>query len=154
MTDPEFSAIQQYYGCRKGCTLVTFSSEDMRNEHEQMAHEDVMEAGSATPVARHSSNETGTRTVYVTIGNSDDRLSQQDWMGFINSVRAWLKHSIVIHFTGFSNSDDPWQNAMFSFEIKAGQVMALREFLRKLAREYGQNSIALAVVEDVELVEP
>jgi hypothetical protein len=63
----------------------------------------------------------GTNT-YISIGNSDDRLPQADWSGFIAELRDLLYVSqsrgmLQIHGEWFAAPDQPWQNANWCVEI-------------------------------------
>lgn len=93
--------------------------------------------------------------VYVSIGNSDDRLSQADWASYILDVdRAF---DAAVHYEGarvhgrwFSAPAEPWQNACWCAEWHADLAHVVEAFKRKLthiARAYQQESIAWAVAE-------
>lgn len=59
---------------------------------------------------------------YISIGNSDDRLTQSRWSDFISDVRGLLltgewRDRLQIHGEWFSAPDQPWQNANWCVEI-------------------------------------
>ncbi|AFY60325.1 hypothetical protein [Synechococcus sp. PCC 6312] len=83
-------------------------------------------------------------TVVIQIGNSDDRLSQRDWVRFRARVREVVcRYCAQIHFDGHSNSDAVWQNACFVAEIPEGlSEVALKDVLSEISDEFGQDSIA------------
>ncbi len=91
------------------------------------------------------------RAVYVSIGNSDDKLPQADWATFHREVDALIRRAArAVHGAWTSPSADPWQNACWCIEVssdpdadydKAGW---LRGQLANLAKAYGQDSVAWA----------
>lgn len=95
------------------------------------------------------------KTVYISIGNSGDKLSQHDWNEFIfevNSVLAQNEHTR--HGTWFSEPRADWQNACFCADVQDIDIADIRQELKSLAADYGQDSIAMAVVDEVEMVKP
>ena len=85
-------------------------------------------------------------TVYVTIGNSDDKLTQSGWSTFVRRVDKVIEKAAGrIHFSGYSNPVAPWQNACWSFDLEEIQAAELRASLAMLARQCGQRAIAWAV---------
>lgn len=89
-----------------------------------------------------------TRTVYASIGNSDDKLGQARWSEFHSKFTAAVRsHALQIYGDWTSPSADPWQNACIAFEIGQETSERLRRDLAALAAEYGQDSIAWAEAE-------
>jgi len=89
-----------------------------------------------------------TRTVYASIGNSDDKLTQARWAEFHAKVTATVRsHALRVYGDWTSGSADPWQNACIGFEIGHETTERLRRDLAELAAEYGQDSIAWAEAE-------
>jgi hypothetical protein len=87
-------------------------------------------------------------TVYVAIGNSDDKLSQPQWSKFWRAVNRCVRgeHNHV-HFSGCSDTREPWQNAMWCVEVADAQtVHGMREYLNRVRVEYNQDSIAWTCV--------
>jgi hypothetical protein len=103
-----------------------------------------------------SGNELSMVTAYVSIGNSDDKLSQHEWSHFWAHVNNIVREfAAVVHGTWLSRAEDPWQNACWCVEVPAGEkVRLLREVLREAAREYRQDSIAWAQVPATEFLAP
>lgn len=96
-------------------------------------------------------------TVYVTIGNTDDKLSQGEWAKFIGDVNASMilakLDGGVVHFAGHSWPDAPWQNAMWCVQLASADLAdALKTRMAELARRHRQDTIAWAQVDQVELV--
>lgn len=87
--------------------------------------------------------------VYLTIGNSDDKLTQLEWAKFITRVRAdVLRHARVTHGEWFSHPAATWQNACWCLEFAD---MAALELARQAAIEirdiYNQDAVAWARAE-------
>lgn len=96
----------------------------------------------------------GTRTVYASIGNSDDKLPQARWSEFHNKFTAAVRGlALQIYGDWTSGSTDPWQNACIGFEIGYETSERLRRDLAELAAEYGQDSIAWAEA-DTQFITP
>lgn len=98
-------------------------------------------------------------TVYVSIGNSDDKLTQADWAAFHAAVDGVIRRAArQMHGAWVSPSTDPWQNACWCFEVVADpdpdycQARWLRGQLTNLAGAYGQDSIAWAEAPNVEFL--
>lgn len=87
-------------------------------------------------------------TVYVSIGNSDDKLSQREWSAFTMETYAEVLHcSAQLHGVWASASTDQYQNACWCFEIRKNRAPALKRALAKIAKRHGQDSIAWAVAD-------
>jgi hypothetical protein len=93
--------------------------------------------------------------VYVSIGNSDDKLSQHDWANYISEVRRVIgRVAVTTHGVWFSCPDVTWQNMCIGFEILDQRAPDLRDALRALATYYAQDSVAWAGCPEVESVCP
>jgi hypothetical protein len=91
--------------------------------------------------------------VYVTIGNSDDKLTQREWASFLLRVHLLLDHlAKVVHGSWYSGPGVEWQNACWCVEIPEERVDRARDGLRVLAREFRQDSIAWAEAPSVEFL--
>ena len=83
--------------------------------------------------------------VYVSIGNSDDKLTQRHWHDFHEDVRCELIGAGAdFHGQWSSPSTDVWQNACWCVEVVEGVVAELKRNLAEIATRYGQDSIAWA----------
>jgi hypothetical protein len=95
-------------------------------------------------------------TVYISIGNSDDKLSQAKWAEFyrgtslaIRQVAAW------VHGQWVSEPASAWQNACWCIELDTPGIVAhLKRRLGRLAHDYGQDSIAWAEAPTTAFLEP
>lgn len=82
-------------------------------------------------------------TVTVQIGNSDNKLTQEQWAAFIAGFRQLLAGSHAkIHFFGFSASDAPWQNCCAVIDEPENMV-DFEDALARLAWIFNQDDIAL-----------
>ncbi len=87
--------------------------------------------------------------VYVSIGNSDDKLSQKDWSDFSHQVHYSIVHRATqVHGFWHSIPTAPFQNVCFCFEITGIlDIDKLKHALSELGRAYKQDAIAWAVAE-------
>jgi hypothetical protein len=84
-------------------------------------------------------------TVYISIGNSDDKLTQREWSAFAAYVRGDVRRMAHrVHGDWASLPFAPWQNACWCIEIEPERVGQLRTALREATRLYRQDSIAWA----------
>lgn len=91
--------------------------------------------------------------VYISIGNSDDKLSQVAWSNFCDDVHSEVEcWSTVIHGRWFSAPDSAYQNACWCVELTNGEPQTLKKALAELATRYGQDSIAWAEVQATEFL--
>lgn len=79
--------------------------------------------------------------VVIQIGNSDNKLTQQEWSNFVNETDNVLRYFGQFHFNGGSNSYQPWQN--YCWVIECNEIVKLERELRKLVKKYKQDSIAV-----------
>jgi len=88
-------------------------------------------------------------TVYISIGNSDDKLRQKDWSAFVSQARAGLRQTAsAIHGEWYSAPDAACQNACFCAEFTSqARVDYARELLTDTRTSFGQDSVAWAVAQ-------
>lgn len=89
-------------------------------------------------------------TIYISIGNSDDNLTQAAWSRFVDRVDGLVDFAVSegngqVHGRWFSASDSAWQNACWCVELVDEAVLPLRRGLRGAAGDFGQNCIAWAI---------
>lgn len=79
----------------------------------------------------------------VTIGNSDDKLTQKQWSKFLADI-TFLVQEVAeeVWFTGYSTPVAPWQNMLTSFQMNVQRVPYVSKQLSILARKYKQDYIA------------
>jgi len=82
--------------------------------------------------------------IYVCIGNSDDKLTQQDWHLFFSHVRVLIeRHSSRVYGVWHSLPAERWQNACFGFGVSnPDKKEFIRMRLAELAGQYGQDWIS------------
>jgi hypothetical protein len=84
-------------------------------------------------------------TVYVSIGNSDDKLTQKEWADYLFEVdHSVMGHAAEVHGQWFSSPRSPFQNAGWCFEIGPEAAGSLRRSLARHAGRFRQDSIAWA----------
>lgn len=91
-------------------------------------------------------------TVYVSIGNSDDKLTQAEWSSYALDVDRAVNKAMgyvgsTVHGRWYSLPSEPWQNACWCLawdDELAHIVEALKRSLATIARSYRQDSIAWA----------
>lgn len=95
-------------------------------------------------------------TIHIAIGNTDNRLTQQEWADYATEVdRLLAEHAHEIHGAWFSLPNAPWQNACWAFTVENGDVrVKIENGLGDLLARYRQDSIAWNESETVLLVQP
>lgn len=101
-------------------------------------------------------------TLVVQIGNSDNKLTQQEWARFVQAVENIIlplcdadarDQKMRMHFSGGSRSDAPWQNYCWVFEREGEPWGDLHDRLADVARRFKQDSIAL-LIGDTRFIRP
>lgn len=92
-------------------------------------------------------------TIYIGIGNSDNKLSQQEWAQFCAEVVAYVR-SVADQFLGewYSLPNARWQNAEVAAVVPDEYMDEMRHVLVEFRVRYQQDSIALAVVNATEFI--
>jgi hypothetical protein len=91
--------------------------------------------------------------VYISIGNSDDKLTQHQWSQYVLEVITMAVSLGHVHGSWASNSLVAWQNACWCVEYPSeAAAETAKDELRALARKYGQDSIAWAVAPETEFL--
>lgn len=79
----------------------------------------------------------------VQIGNTDNKLTQQEWSSFVHEVGLLLSLEVkCMHFFGGSSNWEKWQNTAWIFEIEDNKINNLKFALQTLKIKYKQDSIA------------
>lgn len=87
--------------------------------------------------------------VFVTIGNTDNKLSQLDWAEFCGKTDEVVReHALQMWGEFYALSNAPWQNACWSFDIDIQDVEAAQADLRALAADFEQDSILWSKAEN------
>jgi hypothetical protein len=87
-------------------------------------------------------------TVYVSIGNSDDKLTQERWALYVMRVRDLLRrHANQIHGEWYSAPDAGYQNACFCIVLRDSDLAEMVKMrLTEIREDYRQDSVAWAEV--------
>ncbi len=84
-------------------------------------------------------------TVYVSIGNSDDKLGQERWSDYVSEVDFWLgEFQTHRHGEWYSLPNVMWQNACWCIVVDPLDVDKAKAKLAELAAQYEQAAITWA----------
>lgn len=90
-------------------------------------------------------------TVYASIGNSDDKLSQSSWSNYLHSFRECMaKFAVQVYGDWTSEPSSSYQNACIA--IATETPLTLKAALTLLREGYEQDSVAWAVVGETEFI--
>jgi ribonuclease HI len=79
----------------------------------------------------------------VLIGNSDNKLTQQEWCAFRRVVNDMVTlYANKMYFAGGPPNWEAWQNAAWVFETEPAKAEACREMLLEVRKRFNQDSIA------------
>jgi hypothetical protein len=93
-------------------------------------------------------DDQSTVTVYASIGNSDDKLSQRAWAAYLERFRTIMRtYSATVFGDWVSESSSRYQNACMCIEVAVEQTTELSRALTHLREFYRQDSIAFTVVD-------
>lgn len=83
------------------------------------------------------------RTITVSIGNSDNKLTQRQWSEFVNHIDSLIREiSAQVHFFGGSPNWERWQNTAWVFDCAREVTPDLKNSLKEYKQMYKQDSIA------------
>lgn len=88
-------------------------------------------------------------TYYISIGNSDDKLSQAEWARYIHELVDEIvpQFSTRCYGVWFCLPDSKYQNMCVAIEIPDTNLVPLRLRLSALCQSFRQDEIALARAE-------
>lgn len=94
-------------------------------------------------------------TLYITIGNTDNKLDQQCWHTFTQHLYSlMLFHCHTIHGEFHTQSNTPYQSCCMSGELNEElDLENIENSVSILARNFNQDSIAMSISE-TKLVQP
>ena len=88
-------------------------------------------------------------TIIIQIGNTDNKLTQQDWSRYVGEVKSLIENAVLIsdggeiHGTFYSHSDAPWQNACFVIDMDdEKRKEQMKDRLVDIGDSYLQDSTA------------
>lgn len=80
-------------------------------------------------------------TIVVSIGNTDNKLTQAEWSEFVGGVNKVVSmFAKNVHFFGGSANWMPWQNVAWIFDCEDEKVFVLKESLTFWRMKYNQDS--------------
>jgi hypothetical protein len=80
----------------------------------------------------------------VSIGNTDNRLTQKEWSRFVEDVEKATSEAGKLHYFGGASTWAPWQNVAWIVELD-GNADNLECELERIRKEYNQQSAFLVV---------
>ena len=78
--------------------------------------------------------------VCIQIGNTDNKLTQQEWSEFCGAIRALCEAHGDVHFSGGSPTDAPWQN--YCVCVSTPSPDDLRAVVSQRRATHSQDSVA------------
>ncbi len=80
--------------------------------------------------------------VVLSIGNTDNRLTQAEWFAFVDEVR-WLVAEFTdgVHFFGGPATWAKWQNVAWIFEMAEMDCAEFQAKLVRIREQYKQDSV-------------
>lgn len=91
------------------------------------------------------------KTIVVQIGNSDNKLVQEDWNNFYRNIDSLVSTYGDIHFSGGPANVMPWQNWCWVIEIDEEQIIGFKMKLQTCRARFDQESVAV-LIGDVDFV--
>lgn len=83
-------------------------------------------------------------TFCIQIGNTDNKLTQQEWNHFVVDVQSLVETLGVVHFFGGPATYAAWQNVCWVVEIKSRDAKhMLVENLMRIRANFKQESVAV-----------
>lgn len=83
------------------------------------------------------------KTIMVSIGNSDNKLTQKEWADFVELIDDAIRTgSISVHFMGGAANWMPWQNVAWLFDCDEAEIDSFKSYFQSTKERYNQDSIA------------
>ena len=93
------------------------------------------------------------KTVYISIGNSDDKLTQEEWAGYCMSLHQMAADfSNQIFGVWYSLPNSEYQNMCIAFSYSEDDHNDLIIELDDLRKHFNQTSIAFAEVPETKFI--
>lgn len=93
------------------------------------------------------------KTIIVQIGNTDNKLSQQDWAKFCNEIHLGIMSlSGEIHFSAPSVGWADWQNSAWIFSVEDHIVEFIKLSFISIRKKYLQDSLAWMICNEAEFI--
>lgn len=82
-------------------------------------------------------------TVTIQIGNSDNKLTQQEWADFVSTMKGdVLASGVTVHFFGGSPTWERWQNAAWVVDGSDVGLARLKLWVQERCGQFRQESVA------------
>jgi hypothetical protein len=78
--------------------------------------------------------------ICIQIGNTDNKLTQQEWSEYCRAIRGICEAHGVVHFAGGSPTDAAWQN--YCVCVETDHHIALRMLIAKRRATHQQDAVA------------
>lgn len=86
------------------------------------------------------------KTVTLQIGNTDDKLTQEEWANYVADMRAAIMSlASQTHFFGGASNWDRWQNVAWIVVCGPGEIEQLKTAASAVRKQYRQDSVAWLV---------
>lgn len=86
------------------------------------------------------------KTVTIQIGNSDDKLTQDEWAEFVDMMDTVIRReSGSVHFMGAPPNYLKWQNAAWVVMVNNDEVEGLKAAVSDVRLRFRQQSAAFTV---------
>ena len=87
-------------------------------------------------------------TICILIGNSDNKLTQNEWAHFVEHMKQTLERIVYrVHFFGGSETYAPWQNCCWVCQIAPHRIDELKADVSRCRGMFQQESVAVLVGE-------
>lgn len=84
--------------------------------------------------------------VVISIGNTDNKLTQQEWNKFVIEMDFALNVEGKVHFFGGASNWEAWQNVAWILETTS-EPLSIREMVKLVRKKYNQESAFVMVGE-------
>lgn len=83
------------------------------------------------------------KTITIQIGNTDNKLSQQQWSEFHHNADIVIRnYATEVHFFGGSENWKPWQNLCWVVTAASYMIGPFKISMATLGAHFGQDSVA------------
>jgi hypothetical protein len=88
------------------------------------------------------------KTITIQIGNTDNKLTQQEWAEYVNRTSATIdRFSEMTHFFGGSPNWYRWQNVAWVVEMSGHNLNPFKAEIERVRELYRQESVAVTIGE-------
>lgn len=130
---PNPDDLEQFYNQRKEDSALTPEQNEELNKQLEKKMAEIQRLTELAPSSVYA---------VVSIGNTDNKLSQQQWHDFVADVTSVLNHYGKIHFFGGSPNWEWWQNVAWIIECRyVADISNFSVALEAIRKRYEQDSI-------------